>query len=38
MESGGMLSPNLLWRILAGQQVVVQSRQYAERDIGKGQS
>jgi len=37
LESGGMLSPNLLWRRLAGLQVV-QSRQCAERDIGKGQS
>jgi hypothetical protein len=38
LESDSMLSPSPLWRRLSSQQVVVQSRQCAERDIGQGWS
>ena len=38
LESDSMISPNLLWRRLSSQQVVVQSRQCAEWDISQGWS
>ena len=38
LESDCVLTPNLLWRRVSGQQVVVQSRQCAERDVGLGRS